>query len=408
MLYAIIDKSKYPLFPAGNDVFQNRQKDEVTFFRDKSGAIEGYVFYSDTLKLLDRNVSFPKEIWYPRLPSHAAYKYQIPEDTKDGLTVGGIANSGLDTALLGEMISKIIDRTYPDVHSVLIIKDGKLVFEEYFYEYGKDTLHELRSATKSFYSALTGIAIDKGYIKSINDPVLPNFPEYRFDNTSDLLGQITIENLLTNQTGLDCDITNEVAAGDENKMHNSDDWVKFMLDLPMVDTPGGKGMYCSGNAIILGRIIEKQTQQPLTEFAEQHLFGPLGITKYQWHFKPDKSSAETFCQLNLRPRDLAKFGLLYLNKGKWNGDQVISTDWVEQSHSKHSVIQGVDYGYQWWIKYLDADGVRYYGKVAQGNGGQKIYVWEEINMVTVITGGNYNIQSPSDEIISRYILSAFN
>ncbi len=105
---------------------------------------------------------------------------------------------------------------------------------------------------------------------------------------------------------------------------------------------------------------------------------------------------------------MAKFGLLFLNKGQWNGKQVISADWVNRSLSKHSVIQGVDYGYFWWIKYLDADGVRYFGKAAQGNGGQKIFIWEEQNMVTVITGGNYNVQSPSDELISKYILPAFN
>jgi len=138
------------------------------------------------------------------------------------------------------------------------------------------------------------------------------------------------------------------------------------------------------------------------------LFRPLGITEFKWQFNLDKSDAETFGQLNLRPRDLAKFGLLYLNKGNWNSKQLISSDWATQSLKKQSIIQGVDYGYQWWIKYLDADGVRYHGKVAQGNGGQKIYIWEEQNMVTVITGGNYNTQSPSDELIKKYILPAFN
>ena len=108
----------------------------------------------------------------------------------------------MDTALLAEMVRKIVDRTYPLVHSVLIIKDGKLLFEEYFYEYTKDTLQELRSATKSFISALTGIAIDKGYIKSVHETVVSYFPEYTFENNSALLKKLTIENLLTNQTGL--------------------------------------------------------------------------------------------------------------------------------------------------------------------------------------------------------------
>jgi CubicO group peptidase (beta-lactamase class C family) len=105
---------------------------------------------------------------------------------------------------------------------------------------------------------------------------------------------------------------------------------------------------------------------------------------------------------------MAKFGLLYLNKGVWNGKQVISKGWVEESLTKHSVVQGVNYGYLWWLKYLNVGDVRYNGKAAQGNGGQKIYIWEEQNMVTVITGGNFNSQSPSDELIQKYILPAFN
>lgn len=105
---------------------------------------------------------------------------------------------------------------------------------------------------------------------------------------------------------------------------------------------------------------------------------------------------------------MAKFGLLYLDKGSWNGKQIISKDWVNQSLKKYSIVQGVDYGYLWWNKYLDANGIRYYTYAAQGNGGQKIYLFQEQNMVIVITGGNYNSPSPSDELIKKYILPAFN
>ncbi len=410
LLYAVINESKYKLTPSGRDLFLNMTKQKVQFYRNKSNAIAGYIVAEDTFKLLSKNVYFSKKMWFPRpiAANGFKYKYNKPTDLKDGLQIGNVWKSGLDTALLAEMTRKIVAETYPNVHSVLIIKDGKLVFEEYFYEYTKDTLQELRSATKSFVSALAGIALKKGFIKSKYEKVLPYFPEYTLENNSDLKRQITVENLLGQQTGLDCDISNEKSEGNETTMSNTDDWVKFTLDLPMIDIPGAKGMYCSGNAIILGRIIEKATKQPLPEFAKRTLFAPLGITKFKWHFKPDKSSSETFCQLYLRPRDMAKFGLLYLNKGKWNGHQVIPDNWVQQSLSKHSVIQGVDYGYLWWLKYLDADGVRYYGKAAQGNGGQKIYIWPEQNMVTVITGGSFNAQSPSDELIGKYILPAFN
>lgn len=409
-LYAIINESKYKLSAIGKDLFMDMTKNEVRFFRNQNNKIAGYYVGKDTLNLLSTAVKFPKEMWYPRLQTSQYYKYDYgqPKNIKDGLVTGNISNSGLDKTLLSEMMKRIIDGQHPNVHSILISKGGKLVFEEYFYEHNQNKLHELRSATKSFISSLTGIAIDKGYIKSKDENVLSYFPEYTIMNNSIAKQKITIENLLTNQSGLDCDITNPNSAGNETVMGNTDDWVKFTLDLPMIDSADGKGMYCSGNPITLGRIIEKTTKETLPNFANHHLFKPLGIKNYIWNFIPNRTSAETFCQLYLSSRDMVKFGLLYLNKGNWNGKQVISSSWVEQSLKKHSTVQGVNYGYLWWNKYLDADGVRYYTFGAQGNGGQKIYIFQEFDMVIVITGGNYNSQSPSDELIKKYILAPFN
>ena len=410
ILYAIINESKYKLTPVKKDHYLDMTKNKIQFFRNTKNKIAGYYSGNDTLKILNNKVKFPKEIWYPRLSTTTTnkYTYHHPKPIKDGLNTANLDKTGLDRNLLHEMMQKIIDGKYPNVHSILIIKDGKLVFEEYFYEHNINKLHELRSATKSFISALTGIAIDKGFIKSKNETVLSYFPEYTIENNSDSKEKITIENLLTNQSGLDCDVSNPNSVGNETTMNNTNDWIKFTLNLPIIDSAGGKGMYCSGNPITLGRIIEKVTKQTLPEFAKQNLFHPLGIKNFVWNFKPDKSSVETFCQVYLTSRDMAKFGLLYLNNGIWNNNQVISKNWVEQSLKKHSVVQGVNYGYLWWNKYLDADGVRYYSYGAQGNGGQKIYIWKEQNMVTVITGGNYNSQSPSDELLKKYILPVFN
>lgn len=410
ILYAIINESKYSLKPSEKDVFLNMSKEKVTFVRNTSSVITGYSSDGKTFNLINKKVNFPKEMWYPRLNASKDYQYtyQQPKKETDGLVTGSIDNTGLNKALLSEMMQKIVNGTYANVHSVLIIKDGKLVFEEYFYDNNKTKLHELRSATKSFVSALTGIAIDKGYIKDKNETVLSYFPDYTFKNLTEDKKQITIENLLTNQSGLDCDVSNPKSEGNETTMNYSDDWIQFTLDLPMIDVPGGKGMYCSGNPITLGKVIERATKMPLPDFAKQTLFKDLGIKNFKWNFKPDASSAETFCQVYLNSRDMAKFGMLYLNKGVWNGKQVVSKNWVEESLTKHSVVQGVNYGYLWWLKYITVDGVRYNGKAAQGNGGQKIYIWEEQNMITVITGGNYNAQSPSDELIQKYILPAFN
>jgi CubicO group peptidase (beta-lactamase class C family) len=407
-LYAIINESKYKLKAIDKDIFENMSNEKVTFNR-KTGLVSGYSSEGNNYNLINKKVVFPKEMWYARVNATKDYKYVYvqPKQEPDGILTANLDKSGLDKTLLNEMMSKIVDGTFPNVHSVLIIKDGKLVFEEYFYEYNKTKLHELRSATKSFVSALTGIAIDKGVIKSKDETVLSYFPDYTFKNLNEDKRVISIKNLLTNQSGLDCDISNPKSEGNETEMSNSTDWVQYTLDLPMVDVPGGKGMYCSGNPIILGRIIEKATKMPLPEFAKQTLFKDIGIKNFVWNFKPDLSSSETFCQLYLSPRDMGKLGLLYLNQGVWNGKQVISKDWVKESLTKQTVVQGVNYGYLWWLKYLEVNGTRFNGKAAQGNGGQKIYIWEEQNMVTIITGGNYNSQSPSDEIIQKYILPAF-
>ena len=180
------------------------------------------------------------------------------------------------------------------------------------------------------------------------------------------------------------------------------------MDLPMIDIPGGKGMYCSGNVVTLGKIIENATKMTLPTFANKNLFEPLGIKKFSWNFKPDKSNAEDFCQVYLRPRDMAKLGLVYMNEGKYNGKQIVSANWVKTSLSQHSAVENVKYGYLWWLKYLDSNGVRYQGMAAQGNGGQRIFLFPEQDLVVVTTGGNYNMQSPADELISKYILASFN
>ena len=134
----------------------------------------------------------------------------------------------------------------------------------------------------------------------------------------------------------------------------------------------------------------------------------MGITDFKWDFRPDRSNLDNFCQVLLTPRDMAKFALLYLDNGVWQGKQLIPAGWVAESTATHSVVEGVNYGYLWWLKYLDAGDVRYHSFAAQGNGGQKIYVFRDLNLVVVTTGGNYNTQSPADELIKTYILPAFN
>jgi CubicO group peptidase (beta-lactamase class C family) len=410
-LYALIAGARYPLYALPlPDAFRNSGHDTVRFQRDTAGRVAGYTVSGQQFRRRPGAVAFPATMWYPRpLAAGAsfAYQYTPPPARPDGLPVGTLRGTGLSPNLLAMLVNKIVDGTYPDVHSVLILHRGRLVFEEYFYEYTRETLHPLRSATKSVISALTGLGVAQGLV-NIDTPVPALFPEYHLQHDSPLKQAITVENLLTNQSGLDCDIAEEHSPGNEILMGASADWVRFTLDLPQREAPGHVGRYCSGNPIALGRLLEKQAGQPLPAYARQHLFAPLGITAFDWRFQPDSSSAETFCQVSLRPRDMAKLGQLYLDHGRWRGRQLLPAAWVAASLTRHATVQGVDYGYLWWLKYLDANGTRYHGAAAQGNGGQRITLWPAQELVVVVTGGSYNRQSPSDALIAQYILAAFN
>lgn len=408
-LYAIINEVRYPLKSVGKDSFLDVQNSKILFERNKANQISGYRVSNNFFKRLSKE-DFPVKMWYPRYAGDGQfeYKYVLPEKTGDGLEVGALKTAGLDDGLIKQMVEKIAVETYKNVHSILIVKDGKLAVEEYFYEYDRNRLHQMRSTTKSVVSALVGIAIEKGFIKSVNEPVLSFFPEYDVKNLSEDKKKIIIENLLTHQSGLDCDDDNQKSAGNELKMGTSPDWVKFTLDLPMNDKPKTRAKYCSGGVIVLGRIVEKATGKTLKEFAAQNLFKPLGITDFEWNFKPDNRSVETFCQIYLTPRAMAKFGLLYLNGGKYGGKQVISSDWVKASLSKHSVVNDTDYGYLWWRPWFNVSGKRADGIAAKGYGGQRIYLRQDLNLVVVITGGNYNGNSPSDDILAKYILPSFD
>src|SRR3569833_1894145 len=235
-LYAIVNKSKYKLRHKEGDVFLNNANTPVIFLRDKAGAVNSYTTDRDTFKLINRNVHFPAPMWYPRMvanPDNYNYSYAKPEQLKDGLATASLDGSGLDPKLLATMVNKIVAGKYPNVHSILVIKNGKLVFEEYFYEYTRDSLQEQRSGSKSVVSALTGIAIHQGIIKSVHERLSDLLPEYHFANPSPLKDRITLQDLLDNQSGVNYDEAWNKSIGNENDMGSSNDWVKYTFDLPM-------------------------------------------------------------------------------------------------------------------------------------------------------------------------------
>ena len=294
--------------------------------------------------------------------TEVTYKYEVPEQTDDGWQTAHIAQAKVNESKLSNLIGKILNGTYINIHSVLIIKNGKLVFEEYFpgidyikayTSFTRDDLHFLASATKSFSSTLIGIAIDKGMINGTDEDLGNFFPEYQKELSTDNKAEIKLRDVLSMTAGFDWDEWVYLPRDSRSiiqKMINSEDIIGFILNRPLKDKPGSKYIYNSGLSMLLGTIIEKRSSLKLTEFAQKYLFNPLGISRFEWIYigKVPESSGG----LSLRPRDMAKLGYLYLKKGKWCGEQIVSEKWIEEATSEHIKLnsQIKSYGYQWWLR----------------------------------------------------------
>jgi CubicO group peptidase (beta-lactamase class C family) len=333
---------------------------------------------------------------------------------------------GLDEQLLNEAVERIDSGDYANVHAVLIIKEGKLVFEDYFsgytwdyngenfrgelVEFDKNRLHNLASVTKSFTSALIGIAIDRGLIPSVEEKVWAFFPEYDDlrDATKD---SISLEHLLTMTSGLewngmDIHVSTRDTRNDLIQLFLVDDPIAYVLAKPVVEDPGSHWYYNGGGTNVLGEVIRAATGMRMDAFAENYLFAPLGITDYEWD-SINQDVIHASGNLRLRPRDIAKFGYVYLNDGIWQGERIISEGWVRNSSQNHMKLSGTSgYGYQWWLTTYRSGTRSYDVFYAAGWGGQRIVVFPALDMVVVFTGGNYVEAEPVDEIIERYILPA--
>ncbi|MBO9701830.1 MAG: serine hydrolase [Sporocytophaga sp.] len=336
------------------------------------------------------------------------YQYSIPDSLNDGLEVSSIEKEGLKKEYIVQMTNQIITDEYKNIHSVVVVKNNKLVYENYFNGYDREILHNLYSASKSFTSALVGIAIDNGFIPDTNAKVLPYFPEYTpvENNNSEKQG-ITIRHLLTMSSGLACDDWNESSPGRENNLYKQKDILKYLWNLPLITSPGSNPSYCSGGAITLSNIISKSTGQNYTDFAKATILDPLGITKYDWNYR-EKNRHDRPDQIYLRPRDMAKFGMVYLNGGKWKNRQIIPKLWVDASLQPKVKLGGLDYGFLWWMHPGTINGKQTYVYNASGNGGQFIFVIPELNMVVAMTGGNLDSSYTNQglSILFNYIIPA--
>ena len=289
---------------------------------------------------------------------------------------------GIDSAKLAEGVLAIRQKEL-NIHSLLIIRNGMVVADAYFYPYDGKTVHELASVTKSLMTILIGIAADEKKLR-IDQPMLSFFPDYTISNRDALKESITVGHLASMCSGLDS-MGLESDEGTLAEMKATEDWIRFALDRKVVWEPGTHFVYDSPGMHILSAILQKATGLTALEFARKNLFEPLGIHNVIWSKDPQGFN-HGWSDLYMHPRDAAKIGYLFLHKGVWDGRQIVSREWVEDSVSRQ-IKTGFDddYGYGWWVT----------GKKGQfdaiGRGGQRIRMWPALNIVLVMTGAGVDI-----------------
>lgn len=351
-----------------------------------------------------------------------------PEDAGDGWETATLSTVGMDQRPFMDLVQRIGSGAYGEVHSVIVVKDNKLVFEQYwpghdfapfasdyhgaYVRFDRNTPHDTHSATKSITSALIGIAIDRAHIRSLSDAVFNYLPDKYETRNNEGREKITVEHCLTMSSGLQWNEWEAPVTASENDLMvfiRSSDPIGYLLSKPVTTEPGTRFYYNGGTVNLLGVMLAFASEQSVQSFSSRYLFGPLGISNYHWQvFQP---SGITFCSgdIYITPRDMAKFGQLFLDGGKWKGVEVISREWVEKSTQMQinpTVSWADGYGYLWWLKNLRVNSTTVRSFKAIGWGGQEIFVLKDLAMVVVFTGANYVGNVPCDEIMQRYVLPA--
>ncbi|KUO59348.1 hypothetical protein APF79_03050 [bacterium BRH_c32] len=319
-------------------------------------------------------------------------------------------SENIDGNKLNELDTKISAGFYSEIHSLLIIRNGSLVFEKYYKGYSREIPHNIFSVTKSITSLLIGSALYEGKIKSIDEKILASFSDQvPILNLDDRKMAITIKNLLTMTSGIKWTEFNDSYSNPTSDLFGlslAEDWIKFMLDKPMAAVPGTVFNYNSGNTILLSGIIKNAVGKETAIYGAEKLFQPLNILSYEWQ-TGSKNLTNTGWGLVMRPIDMAIIGDLMLGKGLYKGKRIISEEWINQSTAKIITIDsGSEYAMGWWRlgsnwsnRFSDND--IYY---ASGFAGQYILIIPHLNMIIVSTAGNFTTQNRFFDAFRDYIL----
>jgi len=324
----------------------------------------------------------------------------------DGLKT---SKSSFDKNKIKQLKGAIDVGIYKKINSIVVLKDGEILVEEYFNGENRNTLHDSRSVGKSFSSTLIGMAINDGHIKNESQPLRDFYSLNHYLNYSQAKENATIQDLLIMSSGFEGNDENENSIGNEENMYPTKDWVKFALDLPYQDSIKEKWHYFTAGVILLGDILDKSVPEGLEKYADKKLFKPLNIINYKWQYTP-QNVPNTAGGIQMNALDFAKYGQLYKNGGIWNNKQLLSERWVDQTLSQQKQILGRDneyYGYLFWNKTYEANNQNYEAFYCAGNGGNYILIFKNEPLVIVITSSAYGqayAHAQVTEMLTNYIL----
>jgi CubicO group peptidase (beta-lactamase class C family) len=355
---------------------------------------------------------------------------ETPVETGDGWEIASLAEVGIDAQPIIDAVNQIRRGAYNEIHGLVIVKEGRLVLEEYgsgqMFEYDppdnlgptinfdRDEPHIVHSVSKSYMSTLVGIAVQEGYITSEDTSLLAFFPEHADPNQPGK-ADILLTHVMSMSSGLewnewDVDVM-DFANNDAIRYQTAPDPCAYFLGKNLLHEPGTTFYYNTGGFQMMGEVIRRATAMRVNQFADQHIFAPLGITDYHW---PQIEHGPVYIvgDLFLRPRDMAKFGQLVLEDGRWDGQQIVPAGWfgkasteaIPVSHTGYKGYSG--YGFHWWLKTFNIGGVSIEAIHADGLAGQAIMVFPALDLVVVVTSGNYNNAELEHALVADYVLPA--
>ncbi|RKG72110.1 class A beta-lactamase-related serine hydrolase [Corallococcus exercitus] len=331
-----------------------------------------------------------------------------PDRLDDGWAVASFEDAGVQRPWFDALEHDVSEGTVEVPDAVLVARGGQLLYERYWNGFTREEAHDLRSATKSVTSLLVGMAHERGLLPDLDAPVLPLLPHLApVRNPDPRKERITVRHLLQMRSGLSCDDWDPKSPGNEERMYDTDDWVRFIVDVPMRDEPGTVTRYCTGGVVLLGAVLEHVSGRSVADLSREWLFAPMQVQDVTWQ-RAGKQGTDTGGHLRLRPRDFLKVGQLMLD-GVWQGERLTSEAWVAESGKALGPLGDAGYGLLWWTARFVINGTPVEVFFARGNGGQYVFVAPSLDLTAAFTGSHYNDEAGSAlplVLFGQYVLPA--